>query len=53
MVKVRGVERVVSTQNKTIKQVGVIDPKQEFYFYIKENNGLLEVDIRKTYLSKK
>lgn len=46
-----GKEQVVLSQNKVVRQSGTVNPKQEYYFYIKEKNGLMEVDIKKTYLS--
>ena len=51
LVKQNGVEQIILAQNKTVINSGSINPKQEFYFYIKENNGSMEVDVKKTYLS--
>lgn len=52
MAKSNGVLKTILTQNKIIRQP-LIEKQQEYYFYIKESNGLLEVDIKKTYKSKK
>lgn len=51
LVMTNGVEQVIMAQNRVLRQSDVIKPKQEYYFYIKEDNGLLDVDIKKTYLS--
>lgn len=42
----------ISCQNKIIRQ-SLIEEDQEFYFFIKEDNGLLDVDIKPTYKSDK
>ena len=46
-----GKEETILAQNKVIRHNGPINPKQEYYFYIKEDNGSLYVDVKKTYLS--
>lgn len=51
LTKIDGKETVVLTQNKVVRHNGVIEPKQEYYFYIIENNGSLDVEVQKTYLS--
>lgn len=51
LVKMNGIETVVLSQNKVIRSSEPIDPKQEYYFYIIEKNGSLDVEMQKTYLS--
>lgn len=50
LVSNRGKETVVLAQNKVVRKKN-INPKQEYYFYIKEERGLMQVDIKETYLS--
>ncbi len=51
LIKKDGNEEVVLVQNKVIKNSGAINPKQEYYFFIKEDKGSMIVDVQKTYLS--
>ena len=51
VVNSNGKEEVILAQNKVIRHSGLINSKQEYYFYIKEDNGSLYVDVKKTYLS--
>lgn len=51
LIKQDGKEQVILSQNKTVVSNEIIKPKQEYYFYIKEDNGSMDVDIKKTYLS--
>ena len=46
----RGRAKVVLSQNKIVRRKN-IDPKQEYYFYIKEEQGSLTVDVKETYVS--
>lgn len=52
MIKNNGRLTTVLSQSRIIRQPE-IESYQEYYFYVKENNGLLEVNIDKTYKSKK
>lgn len=49
--KVDGEEKVILTQNKTFKTKEVIAPQQEYYLFLKENQGLMDFEIQKTYKS--
>lgn len=51
VVNSNGKEEVILAQNKVIRHSGLINSKQEYYFYIKEDSGSLYVDVKKTYLS--
>ena len=51
VVVANGVENLILTQNRYVNRNTPIDPKQEYYFFIKEENGRLEVDVKETYLS--
>ena len=51
VVVANGVENLILTQNRYVNRNSPIDPKQEYYFFIKEENGRLEVDVKETYLS--
>lgn len=46
----RGKEHVILAQNKIIRKKS-INPKQEYYFFIKEEQGSMNVDIKETYIS--
>lgn len=49
--KLDGKETVVLEQNKTFKTKEVIVPQQEYYLFLKENQGLMNFEIQKTYKS--
>lgn len=50
LVKEYGKEKIVLSQNKIVRRKN-INPKQEYYFFIKEECGALKVDVKETYLS--
>lgn len=51
LVNIGGKETLIAPQTQVFRVGKPINPKQEYYFYIKEEQGDLIVDIRETYLS--
>lgn len=51
LVKSGGIERVALANNFVVKSEQPVNPKQEYYLYIKENMGSIDATIEKTYLS--
>ena len=47
--KVNKVEKVVLSENKVFRTKEVISPKQEYYLFYKENEGLSDFKVIKTY----
>lgn len=45
-------ERVLFSQNKIFRPGKVINPKQEYYFFIKEEQGLIDFEVKETYLAR-
>ncbi len=44
-----GTERLLSSQNKVFKDTAQIVPQQEYYIFLKDNQGLMELKVEKTY----
>lgn len=49
--KIDGKEKVVLGQNKIFRTKEAIVPQQEYYMFLKENQGLMEFVVQKTYKS--
>ena len=45
-------DTVLLSQNKVFRTKEAIDKKQEYYIYLKEEDGLMELDVKKTYKSR-
>ena len=53
VIRENGKDNIVLSQSRVFRTKEVIEPQQEYYIYLNEIQGLMNLDIKKTYKSRK